>query len=873
MRAYRWLLRLFPGEFRARFGDAMAETFADRLRGARAHGGRAVMSLWLRTVVDVFLHGLAERRAARQRTNTRRIPMDTALLDIAYALRLLRRRPGFTATAVTTLALGIGINVAIFSAVRAVLIDDLPYPNPDELVHVSLRTTRATGGITPSVPVFELLRSGSSMLQSMAAAVQGQATISGGNQRAEHVNVSEISEAMTAVTGLGPIAGRTLTPDDYREPTDAVLISRRLWHARYGGSADALGRGIRVNGIARTIVGVMPDAFDLSPRSDRPADLWLPLIWRNGEGAIGSGIIARLPQGSDLSTATRDIDRLMPALPVMSSGSAYTGIKLTPFVDRQRGSARQGLLLLQGAAGLLLLIACANLGNLLLTHASSRRREVGVRSAIGASRGRLVRQVMTETAVLGLAGGGLGVLLAYWTVPVLVSSASWTLPRTADVAVRLPEFGIGMTLAIVTALGVAAAPAWIATRIDVVESLRHASHLGASRVSRLLPSGLVIVEVLLAVVVLASAGLLLNSFARVVSLPMGFDTRGIVVAEVPAREGYTSHAALLELAQRLRQDLANRLGGVEIAFANSMPYTSAYMGPANPISPDGRYERFTAVPYRVVSADYFDVLRIALVRGRGFASTDASGGEPVAVVNEQFVREYGPAGEILGTLMKFGPRQATIVGVVADTRNFDVTRPPEAALYWPMAQRNFYGLTLAVRGGRESEVVDAIRNSFFAIDPDLAPGRIESIDARMRHSQVQRRFYLMMLALFAGLGVALASVGIYGVTAHAVGLRTREFGVRLALGSTPRALNALVVRQGLKPVGLGLAVGLIGAWWATEWLKANATFSAFLYRISAHDPATFAAATAGLLLIGALACWIPARRAGRVDPVGVLKTE
>jgi predicted permease len=798
--------------------------------------------------------------------------MSSVLTDIVYAFRLLRRRPGFTASAIVTIALGVGTNVAIFSALRAVLIDDLPFPDAGQLVHVSLRTDREpAGGQVPTIPSFEFLRTNSPALKLMAVSYQETGVLSGFGP-AESIRAGAISVAMMDVIGLQPIAGRGLTADDFTGASDAVLISERLWTSRFGRDEQAVGRVIRFNTRPRTIVGVMPDAFDLGGLQwNERADAWIPLVWQKGQGSISSTIIARLPHGYDRDRATREIDPLIAQLP--GSTSPARGIALEPYARRLGSYVKPGLLLLQSAAALLLLIACINLGNLLLTSVSSRRRELSVRVAIGGSRARLARQMLTEAGVLAGIGGTVGVLLAYLTVPILVRAAEWVLPRASEVSVRLPELAAGLGLAVLAALLAGVAPALGSSRTDAIEGLRSAAGLTPSRATVAFRSTLVATEVLLAVMLLATAGLLINSFARAALLPMGFETRGLVVADAVLTREYQSPDRFAFLLRSLGDELSSRLPGALWTFGTSMPYANRYMGPAVPLGADGRYARLVHAPYADVTPNYFEILGIPVLRGRSFGAGDTQGSEPVVMVSELFAREYGPPGEIVGANVRLGPRNVTVIGVVGDTRNFDITRPPEPTVYSPFAQRPPRPFTIAVRGASVAGVRTALREAFSRIDPELAAARVEPIDHRVRRALAERRFYVLILALFAALGMALAVVGVFGVTAHTVGLRSRELGVRLALGSTPAGLNRLVIRQGLTPVALGLVGGLAGAWWAMEYLKTIPTFSTQLYQITAHDPLTLIAAGVGLLMVATLACWIPARRAGRVDPVGVLRTD
>jgi putative ABC transport system permease protein len=623
------------------------------------------------------------------------------------------------------------------------------------------------------------------------------------------------------------------------------------------------------------IVGVAPEALDIEGQTDRRIDVWQPLLWHNGEGSIGSTIVARLPDGVDLATAAREVDEQLRQAPVEHPDQRpdTLGIALMPLEERGRMYARPGLLLLQGAAGLFLLLACVNLANLLLVQSGSRRREMGIRAAAGAERARVLRQVLTEAGVVAIAGGALGVLAAYVTVPVLVDTASWALPRADGIAVRWPELAAGLALAAITTLAAATIPAWLGTRSDVVTSLRTSAQMTTQRGTRLLRASLVGVEVALALTILTTAGLLIHSFARVISLPLGFDPHGVVIAEVPVSESASTPGARLEAVRRMQADLMDQLGGHPIAVANSMPYAGSSMGPATPLSPSGRYERFGTAVYRTVSPEYFDILRIPIVRGRNFTASDSPGAERVVIVNEAFVREYAPVDDIVGARIRLGPRDVRVVGVAGDTRNYDLTTPPQPVVHWPIEQRPVSQVTFAVRGAAVSAVSRAAEQALSRFGADLAPRRLDTLEARIGYSQAQRRFYFLVFALLAVLGTALAALGVYAVTAHVVGLRTRELAIRLALGSTHRQIEGLVVRQGFVPVAAGVVAGLAGAWWAGGWLSSHPTYAAQLYQVTSHDPATVAAAALTAVVLGGLACWLPARRTGRADPAAVLRVE
>jgi predicted permease len=496
-----------------------------------------------------------------------------------------------------------------------------------------------------------------------------------------------------------------------------------------------------------------------------------------------------------------------------------------------------------------------------------------VRAALGAGRRRLVRQLLIESMLVATIGGALGVMISYLTVPTLVSAAAWTLPRADSVGVRLPELAFGLGLGILTALGFGSVPAVAASRSDVLKSLSCTIHATPGRGTRILRSVLVAAQVCLALVILTGATLMIKSAARVYSLPMGFEARNLVVAEVPFSPSYVSEDRRREFRHRLVDAMQGRLGARSVALANSMPYTSARMVPFS-VAPLNAADKpaFHIMPFRVVSENYFDVLRIPLVQGRLFVPDDRAGHARVAIVNEQFVREFGGR-NLVRTRILSRRAEFVVVGVVGDTRNFALTQPPEAAVYAPLEQEGADALSIAVRGGDTATIVHSMREAVMTLDPDLPVVRPEQVGAKMSRVDAQRGFYLLMLSLFAGLGVTLAGVGIYGVLAHVAGLRTREFGVRMALGAQPGEVKALALREGLRPVMAGLLAGLVGAWWVTDLFRVNAVFTAQLFQVAPHDPWTLVSALLGFLVVAATACYIPARRTARIDPATVLRAE
>jgi predicted permease len=874
MHLYRLLLRIFPRGFRARFGGDMADVFADRRRAARRQGLPALTAFWIRATADSIAHGLAERRHHRPATGD--ALMLTLIQDVRFALRLMRRRPAFATATVLTLALGVGANVAIFSAVRIVLLSDLPYPDADRLVSVSLKTSIApSGGMALSVAAFERLHQQTSVFEAIAATQSGRVVTLTGAGDPERIAVRLISPGFSRVAAMSPIEGRLFGPGDYVPGTNVLLISDRLWRSRFGGD-QTIGRRVHLRDADWTIVGIVPDGFDIGATGDVLTDAWMPLVWSERDrdpssGNFGLGVVARLAPGIDVSEANLRLDASVEAMPPGGSVSVR-GVQLEPLAERYAGPLRPALLLLQGICALLLIIACANLTNLFLAHGSSRGREFGVRLAIGAGGRRLLRQIACEASVMAVFGAGAGLVLAYLVLPALVLMAPWSLAHRADeIAVRGPELAFALALSVMAALAAALVPATIASRTDPLASLRGTTHATPGRIQGLLREALVAAQVVFAIVLLTGAGLLIRSFAALVSEPLGFDPGGLIVTEVPLPGSYDpsrNQAAVRQLHDELRA----RFGRDVVAIGNSLPYGGSMMGPATPLLPSGTYGDFRSVPYRSVTADYFQVFGILLLRGRGFLPSDTRGSPLVVVVNEQFVQEFGGGRDLLGSAMRLGPRDVTVVGIAGNTRNSDLTGT-RAAVYWSIEQRPISDLTVAVRAESVAAAVAGIRDVVRTIDPNLPLVRPQSMDQRIASTRVSRRFYLWMLSLLGVLGGTLTALGVYGVVTHATTQRTREIGIRSALGAGVAQVRRLVLSQGLRPVVVGVAGGLLGAWWITNVLQTNRVFAAQLYRIPPNDPHAFAAAALLLLIVATVACWIPALRASRIDPARTLRTD
>jgi putative ABC transport system permease protein len=867
MSLYRLLVRLcFPAAFRRRFGEEMAETFADRRRWARRHGAMAVVGLWWRTVRDLLRQGWNERRAVQRAKGD---PLMRGILqDARFALRLFIRQPAFAIAAVLTLALGIGANVAIFSVIDGVMLRKPRLPDADQVVSVSASDHQ------PLNPAnFVDLRQGTTdVFAALAAYEYPRQTTLTGLGAARFVTVVAATPEIFGVMGAPPVLGRPFTHDDAPDERPAV-VSYAFWHGVLGADPHAVGRQIVLDGEAWTVVGVMPDGIALPD-----ADVWRPLVFTPEQlGHRNSFFLSaygRLRPGATVEQATAALTGVLARI-VRTVGniSGHDRAEAVRWQDDRARGVRDQLLFAQGLAVLVLLVGCANLTNLLLARATERYLEFSVRAAIGAGRGRLARQLLTESVVLALLGGLAGVVLAYWIVPPLAAAYPVPLPNVQAIAVNVPALAAALACACATTVLVGVAPALVASRLHVMTTLRGGSRPTASPATRLLRSGLVTAEVGLALMLLVGAGLLVRSFVRLTSQPIGFSPDRILTAEVTLPPASYPPAR----ARQFYQDLFDRLDVapdvVRAAAASSLPFAGRDAGFGTMSVVNGRRVS-VGFTLRIVSPDYFATLGIPITDGRNFGATDTPDTDRVAVVNQTFAHRYGGTRGILGFRVResdtFG--WITVVGVAADTRALYRSRPrPE--LYLPVAQAEASGmrprsmiLLLHTRGNVESGL-PLLQSVVTSLDPDLPLAHVASLTTLMGESVASQRFNMKLLAAFAATALILAALGIYGVTSYVAGLRSREAGIRLALGARPGQVKALLARQGLRPIVVGSAAGLAGAWLLAGLLKSQ------LFQITAHDPWTLASATVALLAVGAAASWIPARRASRVDPAAVLRTE
>ena len=798
--------------------------------------------------------------------------MMTLLQDLRFGVRTLVKQPGFTAVAVLTLALGIGANTAIFSVVNGVLLSALPYPAGERLM---------TARSNMSLPDLDEALAQAKSFESAGALNWQPLDYTGGGEPLQ-VEAGFVTHELFDVLGAKPFVGRALNSRDNVKGGERVaVLSYGFWQRHLGG-VDTSHMTLPLSGQTYTVVGVLPASFT-SPYG--APDVWIPLRVGNPVAADVRGVhflrtFFRLKEGVSPEQAQAEMDiiagRLAEAYPEENKGRT---IRLMSLHEYTVGNVRPALLILFGAVGLVLLIACANFANLLLARAAARKQEVAVRAALGAGRLRLVRQMLTESVVLSLAGGACGLVLALWVVDVLRTAGPESLPRLRDVGVdwRVLAFTLGVSF--VTGLVFGLAPAWSGSRVDLQEALKEGGRgsSGASSGGRL-RGALVATELALALVLLIGAGLLVKGFWLLRTVETGFEPRHLLTMRIELPEArYKEIPTQTEFRRRVLEEL-NSLPGAQAAMVSELPLSGSAL--THNFAIEGRQVEVGDEPElytRSVGGDYFRVMRIPLREGRTLTPQDVEGAPLVGVVNESFAREYfenaSPVGaRVRWTYVKDKPQWITIVGVVGDVKHFGLDQPEASALYTPYAQtqqawKRWMFLTVRSDAADTSALAGMVKSRVWSVDPNIPLTKVLTMEEVAAASVAGRRFQMQLLGVFALVALALAAVGIYGLISYTVGRRTHEIGVRMALGARRRDIFGLVVRQGLLLASAGLVAGLAFAFALTRVL------SNIVYGVSPTDPATYAALSLFLLLVALLACLVPARRATKVDPMEALRYE
>jgi predicted permease len=803
--------------------------------------------------------------------------MDSLLQDLRYALRSLRQNPGFTLAAVLTLAIGLGGNTAIFSLVNGVLLRPLPFPQPEQLV-IAWGRHPAVGRETASLPDFLDWQAGAHSFKQLAAVARTNYTVNGRGEP-ELVSGAVVTANFFRALGVTPAAGRGFLPgEDRRAAPRVAILGYSYWKRRYAGQADAVGQQIDVGAEGPyTIVGIAP--HDL--RWDGEVNLWTPLATDSTRPRRADflTVVGRLREGATLSAAQHELAAVAQQLEERyPDTNAGWQAELVPLQEELVGNVRPALLMFMGAVGLVLLIACSNVANLMLARLTSRYREIAVRTALGASRSRLLRQLLVESTVLALIGGVVGLLVAVWGVDALRLTQSRAIPRIESVTLdwRVLAFGLGLTLASGLVFGLM--PALRLLGSDPQNGLREGSRAAAgSQAVGGARRGLVLAEVAIAVVLLSGAGLLLRSFTRLLQVNPGFRVDNVLTAQITLpRVKYADQSRRVALYAELNARIGATPGVGSAGLVSSaplgdgVPYNSFEIEHAPVTDPAAVQD----AELLVATSNYFATLNIPLLRGRLFGPEDRAEAPGVAVINQTMARRYWKGRDPLGTrITRDDPRDPaarwyTIVGIVGDVRHERLSEPAYPQLYLAMAQAADRRMILTARlSGDPMQVVTVLRRTLAELDPQVPLSNVRTMRERVAESTARPRASATLLAIFATTALLLALVGVYGVIAYGVNQRTRELGIRVALGARPREILRLVLGQGMVPVFAGLGVGLLCA------LAGSRVLRSMLFEVGPSDLLTYALATGSVLAAAIAAGFWPARRATRVDPIVALRSE
>jgi len=789
--------------------------------------------------------------------------------DIRYGLRTLAKNPGFAFVVVLILAVGIGVNTAVFSVVNAVLFRALPYDEPDRIVRVwEGKKQQGISRIGSSHHNIDYWRRNNQVFESIAGMENRRVYVTG-LDKSYYVRGMAVSACFFSLMGSEPAFGRAFSPEEEKEGNDQVVVlSHGFWRDRLGGEPGVLGKDLVLDGKPHKIVGVMPAGFRHSLKRDVP--FWIPLVLKTEERSGGTGVVARLKNGVTLEQARAEMvvveTRLMET---ESQGGSGTTIEVDSFVNDELGGDRTLLRILWGAVGLVLLVACTNAAGLFLVHGSARQKEMAVRTAIGASRGRIMRQMLTEGIVVSLAAGVVGLLLAFWVTKGLVGMCPVDIPRMKETHVDSSVLFFALGVSLLTGLLFSLLPAWRAAGVHLSQIMKGgAKGSVAGGGWRHLRKGLVVTQIGMAMILLMGVGVLVRSLILMQREDLGFQPEGVLVAHVdlpqaryPDSKPSSFFEQLLRQIQQLPQvqSAAVASGGLDLSTGGGfMDIVIEGRQPADPRDkPMARFKR--------VSLDFHKTMGMAIVKGRGFTEQDALGtGMPCIIIDETIARKYfqdvDPVGRRISGM--------TIVGVVKTIRDFEELAPSVNTIYMPAHGNYFMVSDLVVRtAGDPLRLADAVRAQVALLDKELEVQRIYTLKETLASMLAPRRFITILLGLFAQITLILAAVGLYGVIQYSVAQGTRDVGIRMALGATRSNVLVAVLKQGLVVALIGVAAGVAGA------LAATRVLSSLLYGVSSTDPLTLAAVSLALIAIALLATYLPARRAARIDPMAALRHE
>ena len=874
---YRLLLRLYPAEFRRRFAADLQELFRDSYRVASSGGPGARAAFWMRIVKDAAVTAVAERFDPSQVSPQRGPLMEGLVQDVRYALRMIARRPALSAIIVLTLALGIGANTAIFSLVNTVLLQGVPYREPERLV--SIREQQVERGVTrPVIPAnFFDWKARSTSFEDVAWSRDGMFAVTGDGEP-ESIIGYRFSHNMLTVFGVQPVLGRNFTvEEDTAGGPRVVILSDKLWRRRYGADPRILGRILTLNGQPHTVIGVMSPKFKYPQR----AELWTPLALSPEQISSRTSSIlrpvGRLKPGISREQARAEVAAIYEDLAVRYP---ETNKGMTPVLNELRpsGDAKPLLLILFAGVAFVLLIACANVANLLLAEASSRRREVAVRSALGATRYRVIRQMLTESLLLAVVGGALGLLATWWTKDGLLmlfpaNIANLNLPLVERIDVDAGVFLFAAATSIVTGVLFGLLPAWNVARGDLQGALKEGERGGSG--SRRTHTVLVVSEVALSIVLLAGALLMVQSFMRVQKLQFGFEAEQVMTSRVILPEyRYPTPAKMAAFTRDLLPRMQSIPGVESAAIVNYLPLSgwSGWQDFTIEGQPPVTGAAGPSGGFQVVSEDYFRAMGIQVKAGRTFTPRDSDGAPRVAAVNQTMAQRYwpgqNPIGQRILVAAQGGPQPIEIIGIVGDVRAHGLEEPVEAELYVPLAQNPSAILGLVLKSNvAPASLAGQLRAAVWSVDPEQPVTYEMPLKDLASESLAFRRAGMILAGAFGVLALVLAAIGIFGVLSYSVSRRTREIGIRMALGATRGEVASRIMREGLVMTALGIAIGLAAALTLSTFMRS------VLFEVKPGDPLTYIAVAAILLGVAALATLIPARRATGVDPLVALRAD
>jgi len=811
--------------------------------------------------------------------------METLIRDIRYAARGLLKQPVFTAIVLLTLGLGIGASTAIFSVVNSVLLRNLPYRQPDRIVAIQELSEKGTRVQVTSANFLDW-RAQNTVFEHLAAIRVTTSNLALADY-AERIDIAQTSANFFEVFGVTPTYGRFFIPTDEQaghEPV--VMLSDGLWRSRFGSDPGLVGKPIKLDGRNYTVIGIAPPRFQYPDKTEA----WLPplklvpelfpdqdVTQTRGMGYLAA--VGLLKPGVSLPQAAAEMETITSRLRQQYPESNNNRFNKVVSLHRHLvGHTDTMLWLLLGAVTFVLLIACANVANLLLANAASRQKEIAIRTALGASRFRVVRQLFTESALLALAGGAVGLLLSVWGVPLITKLLPREFPRLDEIQIDWRVLGFTLAASVLTGLLFGLAPVFHLTRFGVHDAMKESSHGAGGSVHRSrLRHALIVAEVALSVVLLAGAGLLFRSFLQLQSVNAGFTPEQVLTARLsPSGEKFKTDSDYIKYYENVLARIGALPGVREAGVINTLPLQK---GPTFRFRVEGRaplpIDKWPPANYRSVSPNYFHVLNIPVLQGRPFTDRDNEQAPTVLLVNQSIAEKYFPGENVVGKRINFGrtdsnqqPIWREIVGVVADVKNMELKEQPEPEIYFSSLQSPFEAMSIVIRSSVEpGSLAGAVRGAVAEVDKTVPVADIETMDRIVTESVMQPRFNMVLLGLFSAIALVLSAAGIYGVTSYTVTQRTHELGIRLALGAQLGDVLRLILKQGLAVILIGVAIGLAAAFVLTRLLRT------LVFGISTNDPLTFIGITLLLSVVALIACYMPARRATKVDPLVALRYE